>query len=103
MPPADTARLERALQAAHAAGDTVAATALAGELRRVSGTQAEATKPRLSDNPLKAGGQLVAGMFDVTGGGIASLAERVEGLGRGLIGVVNPNDTYHDARRRTLA
>lgn len=55
----------------------------------------------LSGNPLKAGAQLVTGAFDVTAGGIAGLAEKLEGLGRGAVGAINPNDTYMDARRRT--
>lgn len=69
-------------------------------------TAALATKDAwqdISDNPVKAGAQLVGGVADVVGGGIAGLAERIEGMGRGLIGAVDPNDTYHDARRRTPA
>lgn len=111
----DRTRLEEALRAADAAGDTAAATALAAELRRQStlpppaaraATAAAATKDAwqgISDNPVVATGQLAAGAFDVVGGGIAGLAERIEGVGRGLIGAVNPNDTYHDARKRTPA
>lgn len=54
----------------------------------------------LSDNKLVAGAQLVGGAFDVVGGGVDDLAHRVDRVTRGIVGAINPNDTYEAAAKR---
>lgn len=75
---------------------------LPGPMAR-AGSSAVATKEAwkdISDNPVVAAGQLAGGVFDVVGGGIDDLATRVDRVTRGIVGAINPNDTYEAAAGR---